>query len=611
MKRAGAVYIQHKGCDFTVWAPEKEQVSLHIVFPEERTIPMQKDEEGYFHASAEGVAPGTRYFFTVNGKDFPDPASCYQPEGVHGPSEVVDHDAWEWHDQQWRAPAFRDLVMYELHVGAFTKEGTLNAILPFLGELAGTGINAIELMPVNQFPGDHNWGYDGVYPYAVQHSYGGPQALKQFVDACHQHGIAVFLDVIYNHMGPEGNYLSQYAPYFSGIYSTPWGEAINFDGPWSDGVKAFFTDNIIYWFKYFHIDGVRLDAIHYIFDHNAVNFWDIAYQKVRNLETQLGRKYYMIAESDYNSPRVVKHPDAGGLGLDATWLDDFHHALYVLLHPEGKKRYVDYGTMEQLAKAYTDGFVHSGEYVKARKRRHGASSAGLPGDRFIAFNQNHDQVGNRPAGERLSVLVNFERLKLAAGALLLSPYIPMLFMGEEYGEDNPFFYFVDHGDEGLIKAVQEGRRREFEGLLPPGVAFPDPQSQETFQRSKLSWEKRSSGRYRILLEWYKVLIGLRRSNEVLQRFEKDSIRVDLLAENGFVMHRQCADTKQHLLCLFNLSDSALSYTMPPYQQEWRLVLDSGEEKWREDKTPGRQPSTARIYANSEMVMPPCSLLVYG
>jgi maltooligosyltrehalose trehalohydrolase len=611
MKRAGAVYTQHKGCDFTVWAPEKEQVQLHIVFPEERRMPMQKDEEGYFHTSADGVMPGARYFFSVNGKDFPDPASAYQPEGVHGPSEVVDHDAWKWSDQQWRVPPFRDLVMYELHVGAFTPEGTFEAMLPYLGELAATGINAIELMPVNQFPGNRNWGYDGVYPYAVQHSYGGPQAMKQFVDACHQHGIAVFLDVIYNHIGPEGSYLSQYAPYFSGAYSTPWGDAVNFDGPWSDGVKAFFTDNIVYWLEYYHIDGVRLDAIHYIFDHNAVNFWDIAYQKVRNLETQLGRKYYMIAESDYNSPRVVKHPDAGGLGLDATWLDDFHHALYVLLHPEGKARYEDYGTMEQLAKAYTDGFVHSGEYVKARKRRHGASSAGLPGDRFVAFNQNHDQVGNRPAGERLSVLVDFERLKLAAGALFLSPYIPMLFMGEEYGEDNPFFYFVDHSDEHLIRSVQEGRRKEFEEMLPPDAAFPDPQSPDTFKRSKLNWEKRRSGRHRIMLEWYSALIQLRRSNKVLQCLEKDSIRIDLLGENGFVIHRRCADTRQHLLCLFNLSDTALGYTMPPYQQEWQLVLDSGEEKWMGDATPGRQPSPARTCANSEMVMPPCSLLVYG
>jgi maltooligosyltrehalose trehalohydrolase len=602
MKKAGAVYTHNKACDFTVWAPEKERVELHLVAPAESRIPMQPDEEGYFYTKVDKLAPGTQYFFTVDGQDTPDPASAYQPQGVHGPSELVDHTAFQWHDQQWKVPLLKELVMYELHVGTFTAAGTFEAILPFLDELAATGINAIQLMPVNQFPGDRNWGYDGVYPYAVQHSYGGPEGLKILVDACHRKGIAVFLDVVYNHMGPEGNYLSRYGPYFSGAYSTPWGDAINFDGAWCDGVKAFFTDNIVYWFEYYHIDGLRLDAIHYIFDHNAVNFWDITHQKVRNLEAQLGRKFYLIAESDYNSPKVVKHPDAGGLGLDAMWLDDFHHALYVLLHPEGKARYADYGTMEQLAKAYTDGFVHSGEYVKARKRRHGASSAGLPGDRFVAFNQNHDQVGNRPAGERLSVLVDFRRLKLAAAALLLSPYIPMLFMGEEYGEDNPFFYFVDHGDEGLIKSVQEGRRKEFEGFLPPGVAFPDPQSAATFHRSKLQWEKRSKEPHRNLLEWYKTLIQLRRNNEVLQRLEKDSIRIDLLGEHGFAMHRQCPDSKQHLLCLFNLSDTRLRYTMPPYQEQWRLILDSGEEK---------QPSPASTYAGSEMVMPPCCLLIYG
>src|SRR5690606_411563 len=301
---------------------------------------------------------------------------------------------------------------YELHVGTFTDEGTFDAIIPRLDDLLALGINALELMPVAQFPGERNWGYDGVFPYAVQNTYGGPDGLKRLVDACHAKGLAVFLDVVYNHVGPEGNFLSKYGPYFTNKYCTPWGDAINFDDAWCDGVREYFVNNALYWLEYFHIDGLRLDAVHMVFDNGAVHFWQYLADRVKQLQERLGRPLHLIAESDLNSPRVVNPPSVGGYGFTAQWLDDFHHALYVMLDRKGRERYADFGRLDQFAKALKEGFVHSGEFVKFRKRKHGASSAGIPGDRFVAFTQNHDQVGNRPLGERLSSLIDRERLKV-------------------------------------------------------------------------------------------------------------------------------------------------------------------------------------------------------
>ncbi|HEX3007836.1 MAG TPA: malto-oligosyltrehalose trehalohydrolase, partial [Bacteroidales bacterium] len=506
MNKTGCELNRNNTCNFKVWAPLKDRMTLHIVHPIDRKVEMAKDSAGYFTISVPDIKDDCRYYFNPDGKkDFPDPASNFQPEGVHGPSAVVAHESFRWHDTAWRGIPQKDLIFYELHVGTFTSEGTFEAIIPVLPELADVGVNAIELMPVAQFPGNRNWGYDGVYPFAVQNSYGGPEGLKRLVDACHAAGIAVFLDVVYNHLGPEGNYFAEFAPYFSSKHVVPWGDAINFDGDWSDGVREFFTDNACFWFENYHIDGLRLDAIHMVYDFSAVHFWELLREKVNLAEQRMGRKFYLIAESDLNSPKVVKTPELGGFGFDGQWLDDFHHALYVLLDKKGKDRYEDFGSMEQLAKAYTDGFVHSGEYVQFRRRKHGASSAGVAGEKFVAFNQNHDQIGNRVLGERLSVLVDFERLKLASAALFLSPYNPLLFMGEEYGEDNPFFYFVSHSDKALIKAVREGRKKEFESYkwhTDP----PDPQAESTFTASKPDRSKKDKESNNILFMWHKKLI---------------------------------------------------------------------------------------------------------
>ena len=597
-------------CDFTVWAPEKQSMTLHITAPHEQRVAMQKDDMGYFNVSVKGVQPGTRYFFAPNGeKEFPDPASHYQPEGVHGPSEVVDHAAFAWQDKDWRGLPFKDLILYEIHIGTFTSEGTCEAIIPCLDELAATGINAIELMPVSQFAGARNWGYDGVYPYAVQNSYGGPEGLKKLVDACHARGIAVFMDVVYNHIGPEGNYFGQFGPYFTDKYSTPWGTAINFDGEWSDGVREYFATNVIHWFETYHIDGLRLDAVHTIYDTGAVSFWELTRQRIELLQQKIGRTFYLVAESDLNSPRVVKSPEVGGMGFEAQWLDDFHHALYVLLDEEGQERYADFGQMEQLAKAYTDGFVHSGEYVKFRKRKHGASSVGILGEKFVVFNQNHDQIGNRVGGERLSVLVDFERQKLAAAAVLLSPYVPMLFMGEEYAENTPFFYFVSHTEEELIEAVREGRKEEFKDFQWD-TDPPDPQAESTFLSSKIDWQKRNRGEHRVMLEWHKVLIDLRRSEPALQNFHKNEVRVHVLDQKGFVLRRSSRNGEEHLLCLFNLSGHEAAYIFPAWTEKWEKILDSTEERWlRKPTLPGGLYPGA-VSPEVSLVLPPVSLAVY-
>jgi maltooligosyltrehalose trehalohydrolase len=581
MKNVGANYSENK-CEFIVWAPEKETVQLHLLSGEEQTFEMNKDEEGYFSYVSDRIAAGEKYFYSINGTDekFPDPASHFQPDGVHGPSGVVDHTAYQWKDASWNGLPMQDLIFYEIHVGTFTPEGTFDAIINRLDDLAETGINALEIMPISQFPGSRNWGYDGVFPYAVQNSYGGPDKFKQLIDEAHKRGIAVFLDVVFNHLGPEGNYIDRFGPYFTDRYCTPWGDAINLDGDWSDGVRTYFANSILHWYEHYHLDGLRVDAVHMMYDSGAVHFWEVVNEKLNQLRQRKGKDFYLIAECDLNSPRVVQSPENGGWGFNAQWLDDFHHALYVLLDPEGIDRYEDFGQMEQLAKAYTDGFVHSGEFVKFRKRKHGKSSVGLPGETFVVFNQNHDQVGNRVGGERLCMLINFEKQKLGAAAILLAPYIPMLFMGEEFSADTPFFYFVSHSDEELIQMVVEGRRKEFENYKWE-VDPPNPQEEETFLQSKLKWDQRLSGKHRVMLDWFKTLIRLRRTAPALLNFDKNFVRVSLFGSKGFALHRKSADEKQELICIFNLGSARESMAMPARKGHWKRILDSRDPQWME------------------------------
>lgn len=609
---AGTRYLGNYRCQFTVWAPLADEMTLHIVSPEERQISMTKDEAGYFYIEMKDISPGTTYYYRLDGEnDLPDPASHFQPEGVHGPSQVIDQRGYNWHDQAWRGISMKDMVIYELHVGTFTPEGTFEAMIPRLDDLAAMGINAIELMPISQFPGNRNWGYDGVLPYSVQNSYGTPEQFKQLIDVCHQRGIAVILDMVYNHLGPEGNYFGKYGPYFTDSCRTPWGDAINYDGAYSDPVRDFFSNNALFWFENYHVDGLRLDAVHEVHDGGAVHFWEYTSRKVGEFSQKVGKKFFLIAESNLNSPHVIKSPEAGGLGFDAQWLDDFHHAIYVLLDKEGQKFYEDFGRMEQLAKAYKEGFVHSGDYVKARKRKHGRSSAGMPGERFVAFTQNHDLVGNRVGGERLSMLISFEGLKLAAAAILLGPYIPMLFMGEEYAEDTPFFYFVSHTDPELVEAVRKGRKEEF-AEFSGGEESPDPQSEETFKASKLQWQKRQKGKYQVMLAWYKELIELRRIHPALHNFDKNFLWASIIQNQVLSLERWDADNR--FLCLINLADQRVNFTHYDSTFSWQKVLDSTESKWKETHNAGQEEvqdePPARLEAITFLTLQPWSVTLY-
>ncbi len=454
----GAIRQPNGDTTFTVWAPEVRSIALKLV-DGARAVAMAPLGEGYLGATVHGLAPGARYFYRLNGAvDRPDPASRFQPEGVHGPSAVTDGE-FAWTDHNWRGRAWEDFVIYESHVGTFSAAGTFEAMIEHLDELASLGVTAIQLLPVAQFPGARNWGYDGVHPYAPQNTYGGPRGLKSLVDACHARSLAVVLDVVYNHLGPEGNYLAEFGPYFTWRHRTGWGPAINFDGPASDAVRDFFIGNAVYWLSEFHIDALRLDATHAIYDESARPLLGELADAVRECGRRLNRRVFTIAEHHSNDPRVVRSSQAGGYGLDALLLDDFQHSLQALLTGERAAYCSDFGRLSDFSKAYKSGFVLTGQHSHYRGCRWGTSSADVSADRFVAFAANHDTVGNRPGGDRLGRLLDFDELKLIAAATILSPTIPLLFMGEEYDEPAPFYYFTSHIDPQLAAAVRGSRAR--------------------------------------------------------------------------------------------------------------------------------------------------------
>ena len=575
--RLGATYLGDSRCRFLVWAPLVAKVDVHIVSPKEQTFPLARDAQGYHQAIVEGVAPGYRYFYRLDSaRERPDPASRFQPAGVHGPSQVID-PLFPWGDQEWSGLPLEEYIIYELHVGTFTKEGTFEAIIPYLDELKELGVTAVELMPVAQFPGDRNWGYDGVYPFAAQDSYGGPEGLRHLVNACHQRGLAVILDVVYNHFGPEGNYLADFGPYFTERYQTPWGAALNFDGPHSDEVRRFFIENASYWLTEFHIDALRLDALHSILDISSYPFIEELAVRFHEQVKKLKRRAYLIGESAANDARLVTAPEQGGYGLDAQWNDDFHHALHVVLTGEQDGYYQDFGGLKQLLKTFQEGFVYSGQYSRYRQRRHGVTSKNIPAHRFVVFAQNHDQVGNRMKSERLSQLVTFEALKLAAGAVLLSPFIPLLFMGEEYGEEAPFAYFVSHSEPALIEAVRRGRREEFASFAWPGE-IPDPQDEATFLSAKLDHSLRREGWHRTLLEFYQELICLRKETPVMARLDKDTMMVSGFEDRLLLVQRWSEGNE--VVLVFNCSQDQSSVTIPIPAGRWRKRLDSAEKRWQ-------------------------------
>ena len=574
----GATYLGNGRCQFSVWAPFVQKVEVHIVSPIELVVPLANTDRGYHRAIVKGVEQGYQYFYRLDSeKECPDPASRFQPQGVHGPSQVVTAQ-FPWEDKGWSGLPLEEYIIYELHVGTFTKEGTFDAIIPRLDELKDLGITAVELMPVAQFPGSRNWGYDGVYPFAVQNSYGGPEGLKRLVNACHRKGLALVLDVVYNHLGPEGNYVADFGPYFTDRYQTPWGAALNFDGPDSDHVRRFFIENAIHWLTAFHIDALRLDALHAILDITSYPFIEELAEAFHEQVGQLKRQAYLIGESAANDARLIRSRKLGGFGLDAQWNDDLHHSLHVLLTNERTGYYQDYGQLQHLGKAFQEGFVYSGQYSPYHQRKHGVSSKAIQAYRFVVFAQNHDQVGNRINSERLSQIVPFEALKLAAGIVLLSPFIPLLFMGEEYQETAPFPFFVSHSAPDLIEAVRKGRQSEFAAFQWQGE-LPDPQDEATFFRAKLNHNLRREGQHRVLLEFYKELIRLRKEIPALAHLSKDNLEVKNFDEYNLLFLRRWSEASE-VVMLFNFDQDYTSVALTVPAGNWRKRLDSAELNWQ-------------------------------
>jgi len=603
-ERLGATNLGDGRCHFCVWAPLARQVEVVLA---ERSAPMERDDRGYHRATVDGVMPGARYKFRLDGeKERPDPVSRFQPEGVHGPSAVTDPNAFRWSDAAWTGLPMERFVIYELHSGTFTPEGTFDAAIPHLDTLKDLGVTAIEIMPVAQYPGDRGWGYDGVQLYAVQNSYGGPEGLMRFVDGCHTRGLAAILDVVYNHFGPEGNYLWDYAPYFTERYTTPWGAAVNFDGPQSDEVRRFFLGNALQWLDDFHFDGLRLDAIDAIKDNSAYPFLRELADVTHARAQEIGCPFALIAESDLNDAKVIRPPTECGYGMDAQWSDDFHHALHVLLTGERRGYYADFTSVDDLAQAFRESFVYAGKYSTHRQRRHGNHALPAEGWRFVVCSQNHDQIGNRATGDRLSHIVPYDAAKLAAAAVLLSPFVPLLFMGEEYGEPQPFQYFTSHGDAALIAAVREGRQAEFASFHWE-EHVPDPHDTATFQRSKLTHREHEDGPHGTLWRFYQELLRLRRTRPALATLDLESLNVisDETAKT-LAVRRWAGDDQT--LALFNFSDREQSVTVAPSHATWRKLLDSADTRWR---GPGSAIPGILPPGGATVTLPPWSAVLFG
>jgi maltooligosyltrehalose trehalohydrolase len=599
--RLGATPLPSGECRFVVWAPWREKVEVRITSPGEKVVTLRSDARGTFEGVVKGVGPGARYLFRLDGgREIPDPASRFQPLGVHGPSEVVDLGALAAirGDRGFACPPLADLVFYEIHVGTFTRAGTFEAAMAELPRLAALGVNALEIMPVAQFPGGRNWGYDGVFLFAAQDSYGGPEGLARLVAACHDHGIAAFLDVVYNHLGPEGNVLHELGPYFTSVYHTPWGSAINLDDRGCDEVRRFFIENALQWTMDYGFDGLRLDAVHALCDRSASPFLEELAREVKDRTRESGRTVHLVAESDLNDPRLVTPPSRGGLGLDAMWSDDLHHTIHALLTGETNGYYEDFGRVEHLARAWERGATYGGEHSAFRGRRHGRPLLGVSPERLVVCTQNHDQVGNRMLGERLTGLLDAASLELAAAVALLSPFTPLLFMGEEYGETAPFLYFTSHGDEELVRAVRKGRKAEFETFSWKGEP-PDPQSPETYRRCVIDPDKRKRGHHLSLHDLYTRLLAARRG------LPRAPVTVLNSEEPRWMVATRGEGEETHLL-LFAFEEADGSATLPIPDGSYRLVLDAPSARARERG----YPETLTSGGSLDLPLPARSFAVY-
>ncbi|HTE56734.1 MAG TPA: malto-oligosyltrehalose trehalohydrolase [Kofleriaceae bacterium] len=581
----------------SVWAPRAAEVSLHILSPD-RVVPLERGADGVHRAvlgARDGMAAGTRYRFRLTGADagagadmeLADPASRHQPDGVMGPSAAFD-PSFAWTDAGYRPPPLESMVIYELHIGTFTAAGTFDAAIARLDRLIDLGVNAIEIMPVSEFPGGRNWGYDGVFPWAVQSTYGGPAGLMRLVDACHQRGLAALLDVVYNHLGPEGNWLPSFGPYLSDRHRTWWGSALNFDGPDSDEVRRYFVESARYFARDLHLDGFRLDAVHAIVDTSARPFLVELSSSLQELGAELGRPILTMAESDLNDARLVAPWERGGMGMDAQWADDFHHAVHTLLTGEASGYYADYGSLRHLARVLSSGWAYSGDYSRVRRRRHGNPTGSAPGRSFVVFTQNHDQIGNRARGDRLSETVSPAEDRLAAALLCCAPFVPLLFMGQEVGERAPFQYFTSHEDPGLIEAVRRGRIAEFAAFGWRAEDVPDPHDPATFARSKVS-EEIAAGAAAGMFELYRELLRLRRELPALRRLDRERVDVSCLEHEGLLMLLRWTEdgparAHQQVLLVASFAREQREVGVPIGR--WRVALDTADPRWTGVATAG-------------------------
>jgi maltooligosyltrehalose trehalohydrolase len=560
-----------------LWSPLAQKITFEPA--DKPPILLQQGKWGYWNGISDDIKPGDRYKFNIDGKmSLPDPASLSQPDGVHQASECLDLNLIRKtsHTTDWKGIKTHDLVLYELHTGTFTPQGTFAGIESKIDYLKNLGITAINIMPVASFPGKRNWGYDLAFPFSVHQAYGGAEALARLVRICHEKNMAVVLDVIYNHMGPEGNYLGAYGPYFTDKYKTPWGNAINFDDAWSDGVRHYFLENALMWLRDFHIDGLRLDAVHAIKDFGPRHFLRELAENVEELNRQTHSSHFLIAEVDLNDTRFIKPLKQDGFGMDAQWCDEWHHAIHALLTGEKSGYYSDFGKIEHLSSSYNNAYVFTGQYSQHRKKSFGTPTDDFGGDKFVVFIQNHDHTGNRMMGERLSQLIDLESLKLAAGAMIFSPFIPLLFMGEEYAEDSPFLYFVDHGDKDLIEGVREGRKNEFRDFIGDQDP-PDPADEATFLQSKLKWDFERHDHKTSMLDYYKEIISIRKKFTML--LPGDRRRFSARHTTDIIVLSYKAPTETIVVVLnFSRSNEIIEVEELHYDDP-RLILYSAHKQW--------------------------------
>jgi maltooligosyltrehalose trehalohydrolase len=528
--------------EFRIWGPLARRIQLQYG---QQTRAMEgPDAMGWWTLAVSDAQDGMDYAFLIDDDPtpYPDPRSPRQPRGVHGPSRLYDHAAFRWSDARWQPSPLFGAILYELHIGTFSELGTFDGAIEHLDHLVDLGITHIEVMPIADFAGYRGWGYDGVALFAVSEIYGGPDAFKRFVDACHAKNLAVVLDVVYNHFGPVGNYTNKFGPYLTDSYNTLWGSAVNFSDAGSDEVRRFFCDNAEMWLRDYHVDGLRLDAVHAIIDRSAVHFLEQLSAEVEQLGTTLGRRLAIIAESDLNDPQLVRSREANGYGLDAQWSDDLHHALFTLLYVTAEHRagadisyYADFGSMDDLVKALKQVFVYDGRYSVFRGHSHGRPVSALAAQRFVCFAQNHDQVGNRAKGERLEHLVGLDAAKVALGIILTAPFLPMLFMGEEFAASSPFLYFANHEDPEMKRLVSEGRKREFAAFGFDDDEFPDPEDVSSFEASKLKWSEVHQGGHAEMLAWTRDLIHLRRSTLALNDGDLGHLKIEYDREQRWLI----------------------------------------------------------------------------